>query len=65
MPFTHESAVIARSRKGSLHRAAFWRAQGFPNLVKARATYLANRRKAWAEAAVQAEPRKRSRNLPL
>jgi len=35
-------ALAARNRLGGLHRAAFWRALGFPNLVRARAA-LANK----------------------
>jgi len=32
-----DGALAARNRLGGLHRAAFWRALGFPNLVRARA----------------------------
>lgn len=39
MPFTRSTALKARWRKGGLHRAAFWRKQGFPNLALARAAY--------------------------
>jgi hypothetical protein len=35
-------AFIAYQRNAGLHRAAFWRTQGFPNLVLARAA-LANK----------------------
>jgi len=35
-------ALAARYRLGGLHRAAFWRSLGFPNLVRARAA-LANK----------------------
>ena len=37
MPFTRENAKAMRARSHGLRRAAFWRAQGFPNLVLARA----------------------------
>ena len=33
-----------RNVKGGLHRAAYWRALGFPNLVKARAAKARYRR---------------------
>jgi hypothetical protein len=36
------AAFIAYQRNAGLHRAAFWRTQGFPNLVRARAA-LANK----------------------
>ena len=36
------SALAARNRLGGLHRAAFWRKLGFPNLMRARAA-LANK----------------------
>jgi hypothetical protein len=42
MPFNSRTALAARNRLGGLHRAAFWRALGFPNLVRARAA-LANK----------------------
>jgi len=37
MPFNSRTALAARNRLGGLHRAAFWRELGFPNLVLARA----------------------------
>jgi len=37
-----DHALTARDRLGGLHRAAFWRKLGFPNLVRARAA-LANK----------------------
>jgi hypothetical protein len=37
-------ALRARWRKGGLHRAQFWRALGFPNLVKAREISARNRK---------------------
>ena len=37
-------ALAARNRLGGLHRAAFWRALGFPNLVLARAAKTKKRR---------------------
>ena len=39
MLFDRAAACKARSRKGGLRRAAFWRALGFPNLVLARAKW--------------------------
>lgn len=53
--FNRQSALRARWRKGGLHRALFWRKQGFPNLVLARAKAKANReaRKALAEQEAQ------------
>jgi hypothetical protein len=36
MPFNSESANRARAKAQGLARAAFWREQGFPNLVLAR-----------------------------
>jgi hypothetical protein len=36
MPFNFENALPARQRMCGLHRAAFWRQLGFPNLVLAR-----------------------------
>jgi hypothetical protein len=42
MPFDSRTALAARNRLGGLHRAAFWRELGFPNLVRARAA-LANK----------------------
>ena len=42
MPFNSRTALAARNRLGGLHRAAFWRELGFPNLVRARAA-LANK----------------------
>ena len=36
-PFRAGPALAARNRLGGLHRAAFWRAPGFPNLIRARA----------------------------
>jgi len=41
-------ALAARNRLGGLHRAAFWRKLGFPNLVRARA----------AKARIRAERRR-------
>jgi hypothetical protein len=37
MPFNSRTALAVRNRLGGLHRAAFWRELGFPNLVLARA----------------------------
>jgi hypothetical protein len=42
MPFTSETGFIAYQRNAGLHRAAYWRTLGFPNLVLARAA-LANK----------------------
>jgi hypothetical protein len=36
-------ALAARNRLGGVHRAAFWRSLGFPNLVKAREVSAQNR----------------------
>jgi hypothetical protein len=42
MLFTSDNAYSMRQRWHSLHRAAFWRALGFPNLVRARAVRQRN-----------------------
>jgi hypothetical protein len=55
-----------RARLQGLHRAAFWRAQGFANLVRARAARAANRarrREEQAEEQRQAELRGALENL--
>jgi hypothetical protein len=56
--FTPESGKSMRARLQGLHRAAFWRSLGFPNLVLARAARqrnLARRRE--QEARLQAQKR--------
>jgi hypothetical protein len=53
VPFTSDNAYSMRQRWHGLHRAAFWRALGFPNLVLARAARqrnLARRREQKARA---------------
>jgi hypothetical protein len=40
-----------RAKRAGLKRAAYWRAQGFPNLVLARAAKEAKRQRAQARAA--------------
>ena len=42
LPFTSDNAYSMRQRWHGLHRAAFWRALGFPNLVLARAARQRN-----------------------
>jgi hypothetical protein len=37
LPFASETGRAARSRLNGRKRAKFWRSQGFPNLVRARA----------------------------
>jgi hypothetical protein len=44
MPFTHENAQSCQNIGAGRKRAAFWRAQGFPNLVLARAAKAEKRR---------------------
>jgi hypothetical protein len=51
MPFTSVTGRSARARLQGLHRAAFWRVQGFPNLALARAARAAKRQQALAQAA--------------
>lgn len=46
MLFTSESARLAHCKAQGLARARFWRAQGFPNLVRAREARWAGHRKA-------------------
>ena len=50
MPFTSVTGRSARARLQGLHRAAFWRVQGFPNLALARAARAAKRQQALAQA---------------
>jgi len=47
------SALAARNRLGGLHRAAFWRKLGFPNLVRARAAYAKIRAERHRQEAVR------------
>jgi hypothetical protein len=42
MPFTRETARKARARSHGLHRAAFRRALGWPNLQRARMVHQLN-----------------------
>jgi len=56
VPFTPDNAYSMRQRWHGLHRAAFWRALGFPNLVLARAARRRNlARKREEKARAQAE----------
>ena len=70
MLFDSKTASIARATAQGYSRAAFWRAQGWPNLRLAwegRARYCRELREKRAKLAAQTgqTPRKRSRNLPL
>ena len=47
MPFTPENAKAMRARSHGLRRAAFWRAQGFPNLVLVREARARNCGRRW------------------
>jgi hypothetical protein len=51
MPFNSETARAAYCRFAGLRRAAFWRALGFPNLVRAREARARKRARAAAEQA--------------
>lgn len=56
MRFNSETGKRARAAMQGYGRAAFWRAQGFPQLAKGRATIAANRARRKAEAeALQAQ----------
>jgi vacuolar-type H+-ATPase subunit E/Vma4 len=42
MRWDSQSAFRAKQKAQSLARNRFWRSKGFPNLVRARAIYMAN-----------------------
>jgi hypothetical protein len=51
------TALAARNRLGGLHRAAFWRSLGFPNLVRARAAKAKKREQRLKLERIQAAKR--------
>jgi hypothetical protein len=55
VPFTSDNAYSMRQRWHGLHRAAFWRALGFPNLVLARAARERNLARQQQKARAEAE----------
>ena len=61
MAFTSDNAYSMRARGGGLARARFWRALGFPNLVRAREAkrrYAESRRHEAAKLKAQRQLRK-------